>query len=312
MIGYILLFGIAAGTISMWTEQKKDWYRTVLFFFAGLYFTASAVKLYLGEAQNTLSESFWDIEDTTYLHYGIIFFVVSAAVLLAMKLLFLSFACQFMQIFNALYILTVLGLFLFYGRIDNRAYCIMYVCCMLAASVFFLVCVRQEYGQTLSVLIESGERRKSFLEALPFISIWVVMTGIYLPSELYFHNTEEFTGQYLPFLGIMLSGSIAVIFLLDLVFVLFLPKKFFRAAYLVVAGIGCAGYLQEMLLNGRLDTMNGESQSWSALKVLINSCIWLGILLMVVAGAVQACLYLYLTDSDSITRLASFDIGLRQ
>lgn len=306
MIGYILLFGIAAGTISMWTEQKKDWYRTVLFFFASLYFTASAVKLYLGEAQNTLSESFWDIEDTTYLHYGIIFFVVSAAVLLAMKLLFLSFACQFMQIFNALYILTVLGLFLFYGRIDNRAYCILYVCCMLAASVFFLVCVRQEYGQTLSVLIESGERRKSFLEALPFISIWVVMTGIYLPSELYFHNTEEFTGQYLPFLGIMLSGSIAVIFLLDLVFVLFLPKKFFRAAYLVVAGIGCAGYLQEMLLNGRLDAMNGEAQSWSAPKVLINSCIWLGILLMVVAGGI------YKASMRALCRLVCIYISLIQ
>ena len=63
MIGYILFFGMAAGIIWTGFNRSKsengimaDGLRAVLFFFAGIYFTASAIKLYLGEAQSTLSE----------------------------------------------------------------------------------------------------------------------------------------------------------------------------------------------------------------------------------------------------------------
>lgn len=76
MIGYILFFGMAAGIVWAGFNRSKsengmmaDGLRAVLFFFAGIYFTASAIKLYLGEAQSTLSESFWDAEGITYLHY---------------------------------------------------------------------------------------------------------------------------------------------------------------------------------------------------------------------------------------------------
>ena len=72
MIGYILFFGMAAGIVWAGFNRSKsengmmaDGLRAVLFFFAGIYFTASAIKLYLGEAQSTLSESFWDAEGTT-------------------------------------------------------------------------------------------------------------------------------------------------------------------------------------------------------------------------------------------------------
>lgn len=52
--------------------------------------------------------------------------------------------------------------------------------------------------------------------------------------------------------------------------------------------------------------MNGESQSWSALKVLINSCIWLGILLMVVAGGI------YKASMRALCRLVCIYISLIQ
>lgn len=298
MIGYILFFGMAAGIV--WTGLNRgkhengmlaDGLRAVLFFFAGIYFTASAIKLYLGEAQNTLSESFWDIEGATYLHYGIVFCVVSAVALLFMKLVFLSCGYQLIQLFDLLYVLVILGALLLCGRIDNSMYCVLYVSCMLAAGVL-LFCVhghpkekcQQSSGQDLSAMIESNERGKCFLEALPYVSAWAVMTGIYLPCELYIHNVEEFTGGFLPFLGIMLLGSIVEIILLDLIFVLFLPRKLFRAAYLVIAGISCAGYLQGIFFNGALHAMNGEGQSWSTSKLILNLLIWFVIMLAVVLG----------------------------
>lgn len=51
MIGYILFFGMAAGIIWTGFNRSKsengimaDGLRAVLFFFAGIYFTASAIK----------------------------------------------------------------------------------------------------------------------------------------------------------------------------------------------------------------------------------------------------------------------------
>lgn len=313
MIGFILFFGMAAGAI--WTglnrnKMEKDIMaggcRAVLFFFAGSYFMASAIKVYLGEAQNTLSESFWDAEGATYLHYGIVFFIVSAVVFLAMKLLFSSVAYLFIQIFDPLYIFAVFGMLLLSGRIDNRAYCALYIVCLFAAGVILGLDVRRDSGQCLLVYCGAVERWKCFVEALPFISIWIIMTGIYLPSELYLHNIEEFTGSYLPFLGIMLAGSIAGIFLLDFIFLIFLPQKWFRAAYLAAAGIGCAGYLQQMVLNGSLDAMNGEIQSWTIPQILFNSAIWLFILFAVVIGGIRK------TSIRSLCRTACIYISLIQ
>lgn len=311
MIGYILFFGMAAGIIWTGFNRSKsengimaDGLRAVLFFFAGIYFTASAIKLYLGEAQSTLSESFWDAEGATYLHYGILFTAVLVVLLLMMKLV-LSYADQIIQVFDLLYLLTVSGSILLFGSVDNRGYCILYGSCMLAAGVFVLIFVRRDSQRRL-VFAGAGERRKSFLEALPFVSSWVVMTGIYLPSELYIHNLEEFSGGYWPFFGILLAGSITEIFLLDWILVLFFPKKLFRAAYLMIAGIGCAGYLQQMFLNGTLDAMNGEGQSWSLYKQLFNLCIWLAVLLAVVAGGI------YKTSIHSLCRLLCIYISLIQ
>ena len=306
MIGYILFFGIAAG--SVWTGLNRskiknsmmaDGLRAVLFFFAGIYFTASAIKLYLGEAQNTLSESFWDAEGATYLHYGIVFLAVSAVVLLVTKLLFI-------QIFDTLYVIGVLGMLLLSGRIDNRAYCILYIGCLLAAGVMHGFVVRRGNGQRLFQFFGVGECWKHFLEALPFLCAWVVMTGIYLPSELYLHNIEEFAGSYLPLLGIMLAGSIVLIFLLDFIFMFFMPRRCFRAAYLVTAAVGLAGYLQQMVLNGSLDAMNGEAQSWSMPKMLLNGGIWIVILLAVVAGGI------YKSSIRALCRLVCIYISLIQ
>lgn len=92
MILYILFWGTIAGGV--WTAVSRGsvqdgiagyGLKSVLFFFAGIYFTASAIKLWLGEAGSTLPESFWDGEGRTYLHYGIVFVVVAAAVIVLIK-----------------------------------------------------------------------------------------------------------------------------------------------------------------------------------------------------------------------------------
>lgn len=285
MIFYILLFGIISSCI--WIKLNRDHaendiktysLKSVLFFFASIYFTASALKFYLGEAENTLPESFWDIEETTYLHYGIIFIVISIAAPLLMKRLFSSYGYQLVHNFDFICVIVIMVCLLLSGRIDNRTYCILYVACLLAGfGITLLYRQRIEY-------IGMTEIRHSFLENLPFVGAWVVMTGIYFPNELYIHNLEEFAGNYAVFFLIMLAGSIIEIFLLVMVGLVFLPKNLFKMIYLLFAGMTCAGYIQSMFLNGTLNDMNGEKQVWSGQKLLVNTCMWLAILLISAIG----------------------------
>ncbi|MDE7201032.1 MAG: sulfatase-like hydrolase/transferase [Lachnospiraceae bacterium] len=302
MILYILLFGIIAGGI--WTVLNRDCIedsmklyslKSVLFFFAGIYFTVSAIKSYLDEAEITLTESFWDVVGRTYLHYGIVFIAISIVVPLLMKRLFSSYGYHLVHIFDFIYVAVIVIELLLFGRINNKNYCILYVFCMLVGG--FISFYNDNRPIRTSKYIRKNlvyhhpieyigreEFKSRFIEALPFVSAWVVMTGVYFPNELYIHNIEEFVGNYAAFFLIMLIGSVAEILLLMVVFLLFLPKKLFRVMYLLFAGISCAGYLQSMFLNGTLNTMNGEEQIWPVHKLFVNICIWIVILLISVIG----------------------------
>ena len=137
MIHFILLFGLTASGIWIWlcrndTEKNIINYslKSILFFYAGIYFVVSAIKLHLGEAQSTLSESFWDIEGRTYLHYGMILLPISIIVPLLMKWIFSSYGNRLIPVFDFIYVL-ILSAGLLLGRIDNRTYCVLYVVCLL-------------------------------------------------------------------------------------------------------------------------------------------------------------------------------------
>ncbi|MDE6991266.1 MAG: LTA synthase family protein [Lachnospiraceae bacterium] len=299
MILYILFWGTIAGGV--WTAVSRGsvqdgiagyGLKSVLFFFAGIYFTASAIKLWLGEAGSTLPESFWDGEGRTYLHYGIVFVVVAAAVIALMRRLPRSCAYHFVHIFDLCYGTVMAGALLLTGRIDNRMYCTLYV---LALSAGFAITWLSGREICCRSLVDPKEAytnwqdfRKSFRKLLPFVGAWVVMTGIYLPNELYLHNLEEFAGDHRTFFAIMLACSLTAAVLIILAILLFVPRKLVRGAYLLFAGIGCAGYLQGMFLNGELSALNGEEQVWQAQTVILNCVVWIAILAAAVIGGYRS------------------------
>lgn len=300
MILYMLFFGIIAGGI--WTginrkrvEDNISVYslKSVLFFFAGIWFAVSAVKLYLGEPLSTLPESFWDVEGRTYLHYGIVFVVISVAAPLLMKLLFGQYGYHLVHIFDFILVLAGAVCLLLSGRIDNRTYCVLYVVCVLAAfgtAVLqhkeYLVGKNVRNGAFPERIIYTGRSdvRSCFLEALPFVSAWVVMTGIYFPNELYIHNLGEFAGNYAAFFSITFLGSIMMAVLLLAILLFFVPKKLIQIVYLLIGGICCAGYLQVMFLNGTLSAMDGDRQAWPLGTVIFNGIIWVAVLSAAVIG----------------------------
>lgn len=129
-----------------------------------------------------------------------------------------------------------------------------------------------------------AEIRSSFLEALPFMSTWAVMTGIYFPNELYIHNLEEFSGNYIAFFLITILGSIVGAVFMLVLLLLFVPAKIFKITYLLIGGICCVGYLQGVFLNGTLAAMDGDKQVWPVGTIIWNGVIWIAILSTIVIG----------------------------
>lgn len=299
MIWYILLWAMAAG--SVWTGLNRGSVRdsivryglqSVLFFYAWISFAASAVKLSLGEAESTLTESFWDLEGRTYLHYGLVFAVISAAAILLMKWLLRSYGYHLVHIFDLCYMTVMVSALFLTGRIENRTYCILYVQALCAGAVITWlsgrgICCRC-LSQPAEVYIGRQDLRKNILELLPFVSAWVVMTGIYLPSELYLHNLEEFAGNDTAFFLCMAAGSITGLTLILLAVWLFVPGKLVRGVALFAAGISCAGYLQAMFLNGTLNILNGEEQVWQTRTAVTNAILWIVLITTAMIGGTRS------------------------
>ena len=283
---YIFVFAIVSGCILIFSDRRQKGesivrygLKSIVFFFALYYFLLSAVKLCLGSIQNTLMESFWDAEISTYIHYGIPLIVVCVVAPVLFLLLFAKRARCIVAVFDFLWVLVMPAAFILSGKISNLAYCLLFVLCMLGSVAYSFIF----YGEI--EYIEKQKLKKYLWDAFPCICAWVVMTGIFLPNELFLSNSEEFSAGFLPFFLICLLGSVLMGVLIALTGAAFLPKSLFRIWYLAIAGISCAGYVQNLFLNGALAAMNGEQQTWPILVQIVNVGIWLLIIGAVIAGA---------------------------
>lgn len=279
MILFMLLFAVISAFIWLGQNRKTSGHngiagflRALVFFFACDYFLLSAVKWYLGSGEATLVESFWDIEFRSYLHYGVPLLIVSVAEPMVLRLFRGELAGKLISVFGACFPLVLFLVSFVTGRISNTIYCpVFLLCCALA--LLTAVCYKKEW-----VYYQKQEYRKALQNALPIIGAWVMMYGIYLPNELYLTNASEFSGSYGTFFAIMLIGSLLIaagVFALEL---LLFPKRVFRCANLIMAGIVIMSYVQCMFLNGRLETLTGSEQEWSVTGKLINALIWIAVI----------------------------------
>lgn len=229
----------------------------------------SVVKWYLGNGKDTLVESFWDIGSKTYIHYGIPLLIVSVAVPAVLKMLRRELGRKLISIFSAWHFP---GLFITYyitGGIGNAVYCTLFVLCSILTLLTALLYKKEcEYYQR-------QEYKREFLGALPFLSAWIIMHGIYLPNELYLSNLGEFAGEYGSFFIIMFVGSVLLIIGIGIAELFLLPKSVFKGINLTIASIAIMSYVQSMFLNGRLIILNGSEQEWSIINKIMNVVIWL-------------------------------------
>lgn len=288
--GYILcliliIVAIISSLISYGLKGKKmHLLKSFLFFFFSYYFLLSAVKWFLGSPENTLLESFWDAVPRTYIHYGIPMAVIGMVAPIIMKKLFGKVMNKLIGLFDACLLIGVFSAFLIKGVIDNRVYCIVFVLSTLAALGLTFICKKD------ILYISTGEYKKQVLEVLPAVVILTFMSGIYYPNELYLNNLDEFMNPFGGFFFILLAGSLlsSAIVIMG---ILLLPKAWIRPCNLVLLGIGIMGYLQAMFLNGKLNSLTGDTQVWGIGTQIINVVVWIVVVCLVVGlGCYKAVL----------------------
>lgn len=269
---FVMLLIFALASACVWTafcHDRMRFVRVAFLYFHGIYFVLSAVKSCLGSADNTLFESFWDIEARTYIHYGLPIAVICLLTLaLLLKVKWFSDK-RLIDTFCAVMFPGNILLFLINGRISNRAYCVLFVVCAcltIAAKITdrgeFAYHQKQEFG-------------KAVRTAVPCVGAWVVMHCIFLPNELYISNPGEFTGSYAPFLAITVCGALVAAVVLLLGELWLLPKSWMHYMNLFFIEITLMGYIQNVLLNGKMEILDGDEQVWTMTQQIANIVLWL-------------------------------------
>jgi len=272
---WILIFALAAACV--WIGFCHDWMRfirVVFLYFNGIYFVLSAVKGCLGTWDNTLPESFWDMDRRTYIHYSVPLVVlcfVTSVLLLKGK----WFADKrIIDLFCAVMFPGSILFFLIFGRISNRSYCTLFLICVGLTLAAKIVCSETVYSKEFVYYQKQGFR-EAVCAAAPYVGAWVVMHCIFLPNELYINNPGEFTGSYGPFLAITVGGAFLTMVVVLLGELLLLPKTWMSHINLFFMAITVMGYIQNMFLNGKMEILDGDEQVWTMAQQVTNIALWL-------------------------------------
>lgn len=321
MVAFLLVIGLIPAAV--WLAVNREgigqesalvrYIKTVVFFFLCNYFVSSAVKWYLGSPGLTLSESFWSTGLRTYTHYGAALILIDMAGVAGACTLLRRWSNKLVGIFDAgmLFFIVLAALM---GGAGNAVYCILFIICGGLSIISVLIC-KTEFAYFIP-----KEYKKAFWEAVPVICSWIVTIGIYLPSELYISNSTEFMIGYGEYLMVLLAGSVILAALIIAAAAVLLPQKLYKLFILFMSGISVMSYVQGMFLNGKLQSLTGEEQTWTIGMQAANLILWVIIIGMIVIGGYYragigrickaACVYIMLIQIISLGwLLITEDIG---
>ena len=302
---FILLIAFLSALLYMGVSRKikkrnLDVIKMTCFFFAGFAFLVSAVKWYTGNREDTLSESLWDSSSATYIHYGFPLIAAGIIVMVICMTLLKKQAESIIKAFVAYFFLGILLSFFLGGRVSNTVFCVVF----LASVVFSLITIvlyRKEWDY-----IEKKDYLKTFVSTLPFVGAVFFTNGIFLPNELYLSNIDEFLCPYTDFFIVLLVGDFLFVILFIVLSMFILPKFLYKGLKLIIAAMSIMGYIQNMFLNGKLQSMDGGGQIWSLPQSLVNIVIWL-----VVVGLLGVGGY-YKVEVEKLIKIACIYIVLIQ
>ena len=282
LLGFMLFSAVSTGIWAIMEKrakrdiQRRQLVRMGIWFFGSFYFVVSALKYVIGDWENTLAESFWDMGRQTVIHYGLALMAAAVFLPVFVKLILREKSAKFVDLFNQCLFFSVFLLMLWNGKIRNRAFTWAYAACGIVALVLTIL-----YKKEL-VFANGKDCRKKLLTFLPVIASWVIMNGIFLPNELYLTNMDEFTNSYGSFFLSLLAGALATGIVVMMLAAAVLTVKAFDFFRLLLFGIVLMNYLQYILLNGKLELLDGNEQEWAMITNIVNICLWIAVIVIVI------------------------------
>lgn len=129
---------------------------------------------------------------------------------------------------------------------------------------------------------------------------------VYMPSELYLNNMNEFQVAPSDFGKALVANAIIVLGIYLFGSALFLNENQNKWFIRTIFAVTLCGYIQNLFLNGRMMQMDGNEENWSAQMIWINMIIWIIILISVVVVFEK----IFRTNVDKVYRIISIYISL--
>jgi hypothetical protein len=281
---FVLLFVVSciSAVIHLFFEKAdriRVGFYSLICYYLGFSFILSVAKYALGYHKENLVESFWDLQSSTLLHYGVPLIVIAVIAPIIVHLMFKGKEFGVISFFDSALCFCMAFMFFLVRVISNRSYIIAYV----AAFIVTLLALMFKRVEKTEYMIDSGADKARIVKIVIMTLYWFITVAIYNPNELYLNNASEFPMSYWYFFGKLLLGSIIILAVLIVGEVLLLSKTQADIFSLALFFFVTLGYIQSMFFNGKMAELDGTNTASDLLKMGINLVVWLalGILLII-------------------------------
>lgn len=274
-IGVLSLCAIPT-LISMLIQMYKKKYslyqlgKLILFYLLVYSGIMSLIKILTDEGARRLVESFDEILPMTFVHYGIPYVVISVIAPFVLKWMFKEKLLEWIEKLLSIVLIEILCVYLVTSKISNNCY----VICIGVAAILAIVMLIMKKQ---SIYCCKADWKKCGMPYLCAIAVYIVTVVLYMPNEMVITNPTEFLFSFWQHFEITVTGSLLLFGLFGILGLYLLSKVQIAWCTFGVFAWSVMGYLQAMLLNGKLQAMDGVVQKWSPASIGINLFIWIGI-----------------------------------
>lgn len=306
--------GILAGMLQIFLLKKREKsgsiYRIIICYTGLFYGILSLVKMILDSGNITLAESFEDIVPATYLHYLIPLILMAVIIPCLISLILRNTDISgMMSLFDsAMFAVLAMG-YIIAGRISN-------VFCVIALMISILAALGGTffYKEEITYFSLKDLKKRIVYAAAPTL-LYVVTVILSLPGTLFLNNRSEIAIMPTSFAKALLIGTAVNFILIAGIGVFLLTWRQLEWFYTFLFAITLSGYIQNMMLNGHMLSMDGTKQTWAGVQLWINILIWMILIagILLIKGLIRKdvakiyrliCIYLSLVQVVSLGFLA--------
>ncbi|MBR6147729.1 MAG: hypothetical protein IKQ44_05125 [Lachnospiraceae bacterium] len=135
------------------------------------------------------------------------------------------------------------------------------------------------------------EKRTDVMPALIAVLAWIVMHAITAPTEIYAYNSEDFVYRYKDLIPSVLLFVLGMTVTAYLLIRYGFSVRQNRILTVITFSYTLLAYIQTMFLNGKMNVMEGITQSWSTGRICINAAIWITVILIIVVFALKKSVF---------------------